>query len=96
MGPAGTTLRAAVAPDGQLVAGNAVATTHNAGGNLYQVRLGRPTRGCVATATLAGVGNNSPDPGRITLYVTDDGVGVGTYGADGAPVEAPFHLMVAC
>jgi hypothetical protein len=57
---------------------------------------------CIYSATLAAVQNGptleQPPAGRITVANDPDprAVLVKTYDAAGSPVEAPFHLIVAC
>jgi hypothetical protein len=101
-GPSGVTYRAAVTSGGGSVRGNATGAGH-VGGNEYRVFFGENNvSGCIYTATLAAVQNGptleQPPAGRITVANDSDSraVLVKTYDATGNPIEAPFHLIVAC
>jgi hypothetical protein len=99
-GPAAATYRAAVNTGGGTPAGNAKSVTHT-GGNDYTVQFDRDVSACVYSATLAAVANGptieQPPAGRITVASAGGAsVLVRTFAADGAPAEAPFHLLVAC
>jgi hypothetical protein len=106
-GPAGAaavTYRAAVTSGGGSVRGNAIDAGHTAGTNEYHVVFAPNVNvsGCIYNATLAAVQNGptleQPPAGRITVADGPDArtVTVKTYEANGNPVEAPFHLIVAC
>jgi hypothetical protein len=103
-GPAGTpatAYRAAVNTGGGTPAGNAKGANHQGGSNEYTVQFDRDVSACVYSATLAAVQNGptleQPPAGRVTVASAGGpNVLVRTFGADGAPVQAPFHLLVAC
>jgi hypothetical protein len=100
-GPSGITHRAAVNSGGGTPQGNALDAAHTSGSNEYRVRFTRDVSGCIYTATLAAVQNgpgvDQPPAGRITVASAGgEQVLVKTYGTDGTPVEAPFHLIVVC
>jgi hypothetical protein len=100
-GPTGITYRAAVNSGGGPVLGTARDGAHNGGTNEYRVFFDRDLSACVYSATLAAVQNGpafeQPPAGRITVASGGgDQVLVKTFAADGSPVEAPFHLIVAC
>ena len=101
-GPAAVTYRAAVTSGGGTVRGNATGAGHS-GGNEYRVFFGENNvSGCIYSATLAAVQNGptleQPPAGRITVANDTDprAVLVKTFDLAGNPVEAPFHLIVAC
>jgi hypothetical protein len=94
-------LRAATTSGGARALGNATGSAHQGGTNVYTVEFGSDVSACVYSAVLAAVASGpvveQPPAGRIT--VASGGVGrvvVRTFGADGAPAEAPFHLTVSC
>jgi hypothetical protein len=101
-GPAGTSERAAINSGGGKVAGTARDNVnHPAGTNEYTVEFTRDVSACVYSATLAAVQNGGtleqPPPGRITVASAGGpDILVKTYDAAGAPVPAPFHLLVSC
>jgi hypothetical protein len=103
-GPAGqdsTRFRAAISSGGAAVLGNAVSAAHQGGTNEYVIDFGSDVSRCVYTAVLAAVQAGpvleQPPAGRITVA---SGGGtrlvVRTYGANGAPQEAPFHATASC
>jgi hypothetical protein len=106
-GPAGapgapaTSDRAAIASSGVMAAGNARGASHVAG-NEYTVQFTHDVSGCIYAATLAAVQNGpvvDQPPAGGTISASGAGganVLVKTFDATGAPVEAPFHLLVAC
>jgi hypothetical protein len=101
-GPSGVTFRAAVTSGGGTVRGNATGAGHS-GGNEYRVFFGENNvSACIYSATLAAVQNGptleQPPAGRITVANDADprAVLVKTFDLAGNPVEAPFHLIVAC
>jgi hypothetical protein len=100
-GASGVTLRAAVPAGGTVQRGNATSAAHVGGTNEYRVTFAQDITTCVATATLATVsvsgGADQPAAGRITVNQDQaTSVLVRTFGADGAPAEQPFNLVVAC
>lgn len=64
------------------------------------VSFKRSVLGCAPVATLAkvlGGTNREPEPGRITVEITNDGrVRVRTYGSTGIAGDFGFHLIVVC
>jgi hypothetical protein len=100
-GPGATTYRTAVNTGGGNPSGNARTVNHQGGTNEYTVHFDRDVSACTYSATLAAVQNGptleQPPAGRITVASAGgEKVLVRTFGADAAPVEAPFHLLVAC
>jgi hypothetical protein len=51
---------------------------------------------CVATATLARVGSDTPAAGRITVSHEAGDVIVRTFDASGAATTQPFNVIVTC
>jgi len=99
-GPPAATYRAAVNSGGGTPAGNAKGVTHT-GGNEYTVAFDRDVSACFYSVSLVAVQNGptleQPPAGRVTAAPAGGAnVLVRTYAADGAPVEAPFHLLVVC
>ncbi len=97
-GPPGPTIFAALTADGTQVrftpgitAGRTSLTP-----NEYSIHYLRSLDTCVATATLASVGGDTPDPGRITVSHANGDVFVRTFDETGAAVTEPFHVIVAC
>lgn len=109
-GPRGapaSTYRAAIDHVGIRAGGNARNSGHVPGSNEYTVEFPGDVDGvdvskCVYGATLAAVQNGPtveqpPAGGTATVApVSATRVLVKTYDAAGSPVEAPFHLIVAC
>jgi hypothetical protein len=102
VGPAAVTYRAAVTSGGGSVRGNATGAGHVSGNEYHVTFAASNIHDCIYSATLAAVQNGptleQPPAGRITVADDADprGVLVKTYDAAGNPVEAPFHLIVAC
>ena len=98
-GPAGVSYSAAVNAAGALVRGNATAGGNGPGEGVFTVEWPQAVNACQAVATLAVVpGGPVEDPpaGRITVRPAGRGIEVRTYGADGAPTDLPFNVLVAC
>jgi hypothetical protein len=100
-GAAATSYRAAVNSGGGTPSGNARTVNHQGGSNEYTVHFDRDVSTCTYSATLAAVQNGptleQPPAGRITVASAGaERVLVRTFGTDGTPGEAPFHLLVAC
>lgn len=101
-GPSGVTYRAAVTSGGGSVRGNATGAGHVSGNEYHVTFPASNIHDCVYSASLAAVQNGptleQPPAGRITVADDADprGVLVKTYDANGNPIEAPFHLIVAC
>ena len=95
------TFRAAVTSAGAAAGGNAKGTSRTGPGE-YAVDLGRDVGACQLAATMAGVKSGTtiepPKPGLITAAPEAAGsiVRVSAKDAAGAPLDAPFHLLVAC
>jgi hypothetical protein len=99
-GPSGRdalSLWAVVNHDAVRYGGTATAATHEATGE-YVVSFSRAASGCAASATLAFVNGDLgiPPAGRVTIAPDGDNVRVRTYGANGAPQDLGFHLIVVC
>jgi len=94
-GPSATPLFAIVRGSGELAGGTATGAVPS-GLGMYTVSFSRSVAGCAATATLGTSDNTAAAAGRITVNLVNDGVGVQTFGPDGAPSNQPFHLIVAC
>ena len=98
---AAVTFRAAVTSQGAAAAGN-VKGASRAGPGEYVVDLGRDVSGCQLAATLAAVkSGNTVEPARAGLITAAADAGANTVhvsikDADAAPLDAPFHLLVAC
>jgi hypothetical protein len=86
-------LRAAVAANGSIVAGNA---TGGGAGSGYLIGFGRSLQGCVPVATLARNDSTDITSGRVVVAVQGDQVRVETYDASGTPTQLPFNVIVAC
>lgn len=95
-GPAGTQLFAVVNAAGERTAGTATSGGASGATGTYLIGFARSVQGCAATATLGTADASATVAGRITVNVVNGQVGVQTYGADGSPTNAPFHLIVAC
>lgn len=95
-GPAGTQLYAVVSAAGERIAGTATSGGSSGGTGSYLIGFARSVQGCAATATLGTADGSTAVPGRITVNIVNGQAGVQTYGADGSPASAPFHLLVAC
>jgi hypothetical protein len=97
-----TLARANVASNGAAAGGNAKAVVHAAGSGIYAVEFDRDVSACTYGATLAAVKNGTaveqPPNGHATVASGDatTKVQVSTFDAAGAPVDAPFHLLIAC
>src|SRR4051794_31197651 len=110
VGPKGdpaTTYRAAITHLGDRALGNARFSGHVSGTNEYVVEFPGDVDGvdvsrCVYSATLAAVQSgptlDQPPAGGAAsaAAASPTRVLVKTYDAAGAPIEAPFHLIVAC
>jgi hypothetical protein len=94
-GTAAVTYRVAATSMGAAAGGNAKGVRRTATGE-YSVDLGRDVSACQYAATLAGVKSEQPPVGLITAAPAGAALAVKTYNADGAAVDAPFHLLVAC
>jgi hypothetical protein len=102
-GPAAVTYRAAITTGGAQSKGNSQGAVHVSNSNEYRVEFANDVTGCIYSATLAAVQSGpvleQPDAGRITVAgdpERNSRVLVRTYGANGAPAEQPFHVIVAC
>lgn len=100
-GPSGATFRAAITSGGAKVLGNATNSSHQGGTNVYSIEFARDVSSCIYSAVLAAVqagsGVEQPPAGRITVASGGaNKVTVSTFGADGTPTEAPFHLTASC
>ena len=97
----GVTFRSAVTSTGVASGGNAKGASRTALGE-YTVDVGRDVSACQLGATLAGVktatATEPAKPGLITATATSGAntVAVSVKDATGAPLDAPFHLLVAC
>jgi hypothetical protein len=95
------TFRAAVTSQGAAAAGNAKGASRSGPGE-YVVDLGRDVGPCQLAATLAGVkSGNAVEPARPGLITATADAGANTVRVSakdpsGAPLDAPFHLLVAC
>jgi hypothetical protein len=106
-GDSAISYRAAINAAGDRVLGNARFSGHTSGSNEYTVEFPGDVDGidvsrCIYDATLAAVQNGStvdqPPAGGVASVapVSATRVLVKTYNAAGAPIPAPFHLIVAC
>ena len=100
-GPSGTAFRAAVTAGGVKTLGNATNTSHQGGTNVYSVEFAQDVSGCIYSAVLAAVQAGpqleQPPAGRITVASGGGNrVTVSTFGVDGSPAEAPFHVTASC
>jgi hypothetical protein len=96
------TFRTAVTSAGAAASGNAKAASRTGPGE-YAVDLGRDAGACQLAATLAGVKSGTavepPKAGFITATpnaATPNTVSVSIKDPASAPLDAPFHLLVAC
>jgi hypothetical protein len=93
--------RTAVTSAGAAASGNAKGASRTRPGE-YAVDLGRDVSGCRLAATLAGVKSGTavepPKPGFITATPNAGATTVNVSIKDpaSAPLDAPFHLLVAC
>ena len=98
---AAVTFRTSVTSQGSAAAGNAKSTVRRGPGE-YVVDVGRDVSACQLAATLAGVkSGNAVEPAKAGLITATADAGANTVGvsvkdATGAPLDAPFHLLVAC
>lgn len=98
-GDAGIVYHAAVSSSGALVRGNATGGGNAPGDGVFTVEWARDVTTCQAVATLAFVPGGSveePPPGRIIVRPSGRGAEVRTFAADGAAVDLPFNVVVAC
>ena len=101
IGPTGAAFRAAINSGGAKALGNATNSSHQGGTNVYSVEFGQDVSGCIYSAVLAAVQAGpvleQPPAGRITVASGGGNkVVVKTFGADGTPAEAPFHVTASC
>jgi len=95
------TFRAAATLGGG-IAGGTASFVDRTGAGVYDVSFPRDVGACQFAATLAAVRANDavqqPPAGRITAApaAAATTVTVRTFGVDGTPADAPFHLLVAC
>lgn len=87
---------AVVQPSGAFVRGNATSGGKAGGIGTYSVSFATPVAGCAYSATLATTDGGAAPAVRVTVSDAQGAVGVQTYDAAGAPVDAGFHLVVAC
>lgn len=101
-GPSGVGDRAAIDSGGGRALGTALGVTHSGGSNEYTVQFTRDVSACLYAATLSAVQNGPvleqpPAAGRISAQSAGGAnVLVRTYDGAGAPIPAPFHLLVSC
>ena len=100
-GPSGAAFRAADHVRRREALGNATNSSHQGGTNLYSVEFAQDVSGCIYSAVLAAVQAGpqleQPPAGRITVASGGGNkVIVTTFGADGSPAEAPFHVTASC
>ena len=94
----GAAYRALVNKAGAQQVGNATGVGRTAAGQ-YTVDFGRDVSACVATASLAKAGADTPDPtGTVTVApgATKTSVAVSTFNGSTTAVDEPFTLIVAC
>jgi hypothetical protein len=91
-GASAVTFRVAATAAGAAAGGNAKSVARSAPGE-YTVELTRDVRACQYAATLqqAGAGLISAVPAADNTKVV-----VRSFKLDGTPVDAPFHLLIAC
>ncbi len=100
-GANGAALRAAITSGGAKTLGNATNSSHQGGTNVYSIEFAQDVSSCIYSAVLASVQAGpvleQPPAGRITVASGGGNkITVRTFGADGAPLEAPFHLTASC
>jgi hypothetical protein len=99
VGPAGTpaiSYFAAVTAGGTVVRGSGADSHPTGGSGSYTLAFPINVSGCVYSATLGTTDATAPpiahigvrdDAGKVGIQITDN---------NGAPVDQPFHLIVAC
>jgi hypothetical protein len=100
----GVSFRTASTATGASAGGDAKAMSHAAGSAVYTVDFGQDVSGCMYSATIGAVKTSSgiSDPPATAQSATAspstdvNKVVVKTLAADGSPLDAPFHLLVAC
>jgi hypothetical protein len=100
----GVTFRTATTAAGAAAYGNAKSVSHVAASGTYTVDLGQDVSACHYSAIIAGVKTSAgvEDPpmaaARVSASPSTDvsKVVVKTFEQNGNPVDAPFHLLVAC
>jgi hypothetical protein len=98
------TFRTAATAAGAAAGGNARGIAHTAASGVYTVDLGQDVSVCHYSATIGGVKTAAgieapPATARVATASpsTDSSkVEVKTFDANGNPLDAPFHLLVAC
>jgi hypothetical protein len=102
--PNGVTFRTAATAAGAAAGGNAKSVAHAAASGIYTVDLGQDVSACHYSATIGGVKTSTgiEDPPATADLVTASPstdatkVVVKTFDESRNPLDAPFHLLVAC
>jgi hypothetical protein len=100
----GVTFRTAATATGAAAYGNAKSIAHGAASGTYAVDLGQDVSRCHYSAIIAGVKTTTgiedpPASARLATASPSPTVSrivVKTFDQNGDPVDAPFHLLVAC
>ena len=101
-GPSGAAFRAAITSGGVKVLGNATNSSHQGGSNVYSVEFAQDvskdasTRPCSRPCKRVLSSSNRRQAGITVASGGVNRVTVTTFGVDGAPVEAPFHVTASC
>jgi hypothetical protein len=98
------TFRTAATAAGAAAGGNARSIAHAAASGAYTVDLGQDVSACHYSAVLGGVKTSTgieapPASARLVTASPSTDVSkvvVKTFDANGNPLDAPFHLLVAC
>lgn len=98
------TFRTASTAAGAAVGGNVRSIAHGAASGVYTVDLGQDVSTCDYSATIGGVKTSTgiedpPATARLATASPSTDVSkvvVKTFDANGDPLDAPFHLLVAC
>ena len=98
------TFRTAATAAGAAAGGNAKSIAHAAGSGVYTVDLGQDVSACHYSAVIGGVKTSAgieapPATARLVTASPSTDVSkvvVKTFHDDGTPLDAPFHLLVAC
>jgi hypothetical protein len=100
----GVTFRTAATAAGATAGGNARSISHAASSGVYAVDLGRDVSACHYSATIGAVKTSTgieapPAAARLVTASPSTDVSkivVETFDESRSPVDAPFHLLVAC